>query len=278
MTLPVSGPLSLSQVQTEITGTSSTQSSLNSPSFRLLLSLGNNDAVLPSQSEFRWSQFYSKGVLRLTNSTSVSDYNLRSTANTQGYGTSYNAGLTLVVLNNSGEIKASNTNLYAFSTGSFTSGDKLLLNNSGFVIGKGGTGGQGGTYVQGYPGYCNTIATAGTSGFPGGPAINAEFKLYIDNSGTIGGGGQGGSGTSAFGACGAGGQGGAGYGDGGPGGLQAAFIDQNCSQQSGGYCSWGLPGEQTTGGDGGLGSGTAIEGWSRVTYTGSGQLLGATVN
>lgn len=217
-----SGTLSLRNIQTAIFGSSGSQGDLNDTSYRLAASLGNNDAVIPSRSQFKWSDFYGKGILNLTNSGTVTDYNLRTAANSGGYGSTYNAGKTLINFTNSGTVSASTTGTYALDTGTFTSGDKVYVNNSGYIVGKGGAGGKGGSGYASFPGRCIAIATGGSAGGGGGAAMITRFITWIVNNGTIGGGGGGGAGGSGFAStvaeAGAGGGGGAGFGGGGGGG------------------------------------------------------------
>lgn len=225
MTLPSSGAISLRDIQTELTGSGGTQGDINTSAYRLLMSLGNNDAVLPDRSEFRWSYFKGKGVLKLYNNTTVTDYNIRNAANSGGYGSTYNAGQTLISLTNdsAGVFAASSTAAHAIDTGTFTTGDKIYINNNGYIVGKGGKGGDGGSAYASFPGRCAALAAGGSGGEAGGPAVIARFLTWITNNGTIGGGGGGGTGgpgsASTVAVAGGGGGGGAGFGNGGNGGA-----------------------------------------------------------
>lgn len=277
MALPSSGAISASQIVAERLGTSGTVSMTN-VSFRQLAACGNNTSVLPDGTQISYSNFQGKACTRITNpnGNSLTNYNLKNAATTN-----YVAGKTLVTFDNDGEIKASGTGSYAFSSGTFNSGDIVVVNNNGFIIGKGGTGGTGGEFYAANPPFCGATWTGGSSGGGGGPAMLISYNLFLNNSGTIGGGGRGGDGLSGTGGgCGAGGQGGAGYGAGGGGGPNGfyQFVDFiGCVKTALGNCGSGASGGQTSGGGGGLGNGNSIEGWSNVTYSGAGSLLGATI-
>lgn len=274
MPIPASGQVALSQIETELSGTSGYEENINDVSVRLLASLGNNDGVLPAGTQIRWSDFYSKGVLKLTNtSTTATNYNLRSASDVNGYGTTYTSGKTLVRFTNTGIIGASNTSNYAFRTGLFTSGDKVQVANSNgaYIVGAGGAGGNGGLGTG--PGNTadNGLFCFGVGGNPGNPggsggnAINVEFSpTYITNDGIIGGGGGGGRGGPGLspnnfnGFGGDGGGGGAGYnaGAGGGQGIGQRYTTGGAGPQPN-FCSGpftdiygtgGNPGTLTTGG------------------------------
>lgn len=255
MTLPASGQLALSQVEVELLGSSPSQLNVDNQSFRLLASLGNNDAVLPSGSQIKWSDLYGKGVKRVSNTGTAENYNLYTNAS----GAGYSAGLTLVIFNNSGTLGATTISNYALTVpaapSGFTSGDKVQVVNTGYIIGKGGAGATGGAAVaQAFYGCGFDIVFGGSSGGSGGPAIRVTYSAtYIDNTGgTIGGGGSGGSSGggavisgSSFG--GGGGGGGAGYNSsGGGGGAESATT------QVGGFCQTGPTGQGPNGSAGTL--------------------------
>ena len=188
-------------------------------------------------------------------SSNVSALNLWSAAVTAGWNKTLPLDATVVV--RSGYfIYSSSTGTYAFDSGgaggaagTYPAGSLLRLHNFGVISGAGGAGG-GGTY-----------GTPGTPGSAGGPAmlIGAAARIYVNNTGPIGGGGggggggrgdagtDGGEGTASYG--GGGGGGGAGY-VGGSGGGGQGGMNYNGASGSGG--SW-----NAAGGGGGGGSGPA---------------------
>lgn len=136
------------------------------------------------------------------------------------------------------------TNQASLSTGSFSGGSNIVVNNAGTIAGKGGDGGEN---SDGFLGSCSN-----RDGFPGGNAVDlGSSGVTFNNTGTIGGGGGGGgSGQGRTNNCvssksGAGGGGGAGStpGNGGSGGTN--YV-----------CNPGNAGTALTGGAGGAGCGT----------------------
>lgn len=145
---------------------------------------------------------------------------------------------------------------------------RLIVPLGVYVSGKGGDGGDGQEGGAGFPGE------------DGGTAIEVTQPIIIQNSGVIqGGGGGGGGGGSLY-----GGGGGAGIlaGQGGTGDLTSGTNGTGLSGGSGGGGTagdGGDPGEDglptgtlNAGGSGGL----SIDGYSLVTYSGSGTLTGDT--
>jgi len=158
-----------------------------------------------------------------------------------------------IVIPSNANLVASSTSTYALKTGT-SHGDKLTIENNGYILGRGGNGGNGGL------GYSyNAIANA-TSGTSGGKAVHIESHITIINNGTIAGGGGGGGGAegyvhtgTAYGGGGGGG-GGAPFGSGGSGGSTTHSggngVNASFSRGSGG--SGGFDGT-VRGGTGGLG-------------------------
>lgn len=284
--IPATGTFTLSNLQTAVGSTTGNQDQINNSSFRLLASLGNNDGVLPSNSQIKWSDFRDKGVIRLSNSGTIQNYNIRTGANSGGYGSTYTAGKTLVIFNNSGIVGSSSTSNPACRTGTFNSGDKLQINNTvgAYIVGAGGGGGGGGaawgmgnTGFYGVSGGCvpyttNTITNGGAGG-NGGNAILVEINpTFINNNGTIGGGGGGGSGSSGaigfafpaqndgfYGLGGAGGGGGAGStAGGGAGGTTGQKYTTGGTGLPTNFCTGPFPtailGINPVGGTGGTGT------------------------
>lgn len=302
MPIPATGQVALSQIETELSGTSGYEENINDISVRLLASLGNNDGVLPAGTQIRWSDFYSKGVLKINNTSTTTNYNLRSVSNANGYGTTYTSGKTLVSFTNTGIVGASNTSNYGFRTGSFTSGDKVQVTNStgAYIVGAGGAGGGGGLGTG--PG--NTVdnglscfgvgGLAGGAGGVGGNAVYVEFNpTYIINNGTIGGGGGGGGGGSGLspnnfnGFGGDGGGGGAGYnaGAGGGQGIGQRYTTGGTGPQPN-FCSGpftdiygvgGNSGNLTTGGSPGSVYSPGAAGGNLGQASGSGAAAGKSI-
>lgn len=98
----------------------------------------------------------------------------------------YVSGKTKVTLTiNSGiYVNSSNKNTPALDTGiGWVAGDSIVINNNGWIAGKGGIAGTGANYYGGL-----------TAGGNGGAAIVLGFPTTINNLGTIFGGGGGGGG------------------------------------------------------------------------------------
>lgn len=84
-------------------------------------------------------------------------------------------------------------------SGTFPSGSSIILNNYGYVVGKGG---QGGSYL--------TPTSSNHYPYYGGPALEVTLPTTVYNYGIIGGGGGGGAGGDGAGSNSIGGGGGAG--------------------------------------------------------------------
>jgi hypothetical protein len=212
-----------------------------------------------------------------------------------------------VVITAGARIYSTSTAIPAFDTGLFPVGSTLNIVIQGAVVGKGGKGG-GSIYSNGWS---PLAATAG------GPAMQIRVATTLVNSGVIGGGGGGGGygsenaydeGSGIFtGIAGGGGGGGAGNGLAGnannttggyqnvnnaqpgfPGTLTGPGLGGNGGNyngvhgghggQGGSFGQAGQTGQAAfyPGGVGGA-AGKSILGYSLVTYSGSGYLLGATV-
>lgn len=117
----------------------------------------------------------------------TTDYDLKAEALAAGWN-NITPLLATVVVPASFYLRASTTGVYAFDTGAgFPAGTILRLINQGLIIGRGGAGGQGRSVAVGY------AASAG------GPALRAQYPLWIDNDGGIIGGGGGGGGGGGHG-------------------------------------------------------------------------------
>jgi hypothetical protein len=188
MALPSSGPLSLSQVNTELDLTPKSQINLNSAIVRALFER-------PSGT-ISFSNGYGKAsAFVATITTNQSNLNLRSWALANGWNGTSVATITVAP---GVYIWSNNTSIPALTIDGSWAGGLELVNN-GFIIGMGGAGGYG---LQ--------------NGFAGGSAISLGISTSIRNNNYIAGGGGGGGGGSNSGNPGnSGGGGGAGGGNGG---------------------------------------------------------------
>lgn len=165
---------------------------------------------IPASGTISMSDFYGKSSLfTFTLSSNQENWNLRSAAITAGW----DGSAPLIVNINSGVYVWSDTTATAglIISGSFAGG--LTLNNSGFIMGRGGNGATNGSGAAGGPGVTVSLSS-------GSASINNQSSGYIGGGGggggtkdILGGGGGGaGGGDSYYKAGGAIGQSGAGFG------------------------------------------------------------------
>ena len=248
MTLPSSGPIKISEYNTELELSSSTVSQdLNSSLVRYLLQDTTDRAPISM------SYGYGKSYTYSFNLTSGTNLDLR----TQAIASGWNGVRPVAVYIPSGVIIGStSTSSYALTIqGSFPNGVTLI--NNGYIVGMGGSGGS--TPYGGY-GYSQN----GTSG---GPALQVLTSVTITNNGTIGGGGGGGSAAIVgdhlyWGLANGEGGGGAGSSN-GSGGISyygANNGDIRWYQGSGYYVIGGINGQNATTTSGGLGSTGGVNG------------------
>jgi hypothetical protein len=176
MALPSSGPLSLSQVNTELDLTPKSQINLNSAIVRALFER-------PSGT-ISFSNGYGKAsAFTATISSNQLNLNLRSWALANGWnGTS----AAVITITPNVYIWSNNTSIAGMTIDGSWAGGLELVNN-GFIIGMGGTSGEGNNNIP--------------DGSPGGSAISLGLSVSIRNNNYIAGGGGGGG----FGGGGAGG-------------------------------------------------------------------------
>jgi hypothetical protein len=249
MALPVSGPLSLSQIQTEFGGSNPISMS---EYYRGGAYVTTNNTNVPTSGTIKISDFYNavKQFAFTISSNYSSPQNLRSLALAAGWN-----GDDPVLATNTAIISSNTTGTAALTiNGSFPRG--VIFVNNGTVVGMGGVGGLGG----GDLGY----APGPQPGGAGGTAISVSTAVSINNgSGTIAGGGGGGGGGAQGGAGGVLGGGGGGGGgrtgltNSGAGGGGSARVPGGAGSQ-GTYSSaggGGGAGRPPYGGAGGTGGG-----------------------
>jgi hypothetical protein len=249
MTLPTSGAISFTNIQSEYGGSSP-------------ISLGeyyrgggrvpsgpaaNND--IATSGAINMSGFYGSSnriAQTITLGANQTNYVL-NTAKVAGY-TAGIMDITLVI-NGGIFVSASSTGVYGLQVDtSWNGADTVSIVNNGFIVGRGGNGGTGAKAGTN---------TSGSAGAGGGPGLIVQRATSITNSGTIGGGGGGGSGGFGYGTYdNEGSPSGGSGGGGGGGGRSNAF---NSSGGAGGASTGSLPagiagGAGTSGGGGAGGS------------------------
>ncbi len=170
MTLPVSGLISLSQVNVELGFASNTLISLNQAAVRTLFAKPSGTIAL--------SDGYSKSAPFVFNPTigTTQNYNLKAAAIAAGWNQTTPLSCTATV-SPGAVVGSSSTGAYAFDTGiTFPVGSilSLVVGSGAYIVGAGGTGNSPGSAVA------------------GGPAMRAQYALTVTNNGVIGGGGGGG--------------------------------------------------------------------------------------
>lgn len=257
MAIPSSGPLTLSDIQTEFGGTNPISLSEYYAGGGLVPTgtTGTYGAV-PSSGEISIQKFYGTSSVFTFNLTSGSNLNLRTQAIAAGWGGTSPVVATIPAGNT---IQSASTGTAALTiNGSFPKGVTLI--NNGSITGRGGNGGNGQS-VSGL------TFIAGTVGSSGGLALSVSVAVSIDNTnGIVAGGGGGGGGGAAtwaskgpgFTGGGGGGGGGIGVSTGGAGGTASGAITANVAGSVGGN------GTTTANGNGGSG------GVYTVYYAGSG--------
>ena len=184
MTLQASGAISLSQIQTEFTG--SNPISL-SEYYRSGAYVGNfpGNANIPTSGQISVSQFYSTSRMYAINATLATNYDQLNLWDwiVATYGT-YSIPYA-VTFNNNARIYSTNASASAFTTGTgWPSGSTITIVNNSEIIGRGGDGGAGGSIGSG----------TGGDGGAGGTAISLSYPVTIYNNWVIYGGGGGGGG------------------------------------------------------------------------------------
>lgn len=237
MTLPSSGPISLSQVNTELGLSSTALITMNDSAVRTLFQkTGSGTTISMSDGYGKANQF------AFTISSNQTNANLRTLAVNAGW----NQSSKVVATIGSGVYISSNSTGTAALTvnGSFPGGVELI--NTGLIIGMGGAGGNAPNVNNG------SLTSSATNGGAGGLALSVSVAISINNgSGTIGGGGGGGGAgeTTALNNCAW-----ENYGGGGGGGGRSSNA-ANSAGGSGGVASGGAFNASGTGGGAGTVSG-----------------------
>ena len=307
MALPGSGAISLSEIQTEFTGSNP----ISISEYYRGVGVTANNTNVPTSGAISLANFY--GAVRQFAFPISTSYTTTQDLRTLALAAGWDAAAPVVATVNSGvtfrgaagagapnslsQVPYGTNGSPGFAglssltvTGSFPGGVSLI--NNGTLAGGGGGGGGGGS------------TAAGGVGGAGGAGIIVSVALSITNNGIIAGGGGAGGGGSAWGTggivrSGGGGGGGAGYGvgggggnwegiDGGPGG-----VGTDTAGGAGGYndrYSYGgvggargaagvTPPNNFTGGYGGAGGvgGAAVSGNSYVTWVATGTRYGSLV-
>ena len=256
--MPVpSGPLSLSNIQTEYGGSNPISLSeyyrgASSSSTVPNQTSAGTYGTIPTTGAISMGVFRSKGkfIFNATISTNTTDYNISSAAVAAGWDGSETL-IATVTINVGVYVYATSTSAYALDTGSsFPGGHYISIVNNGLIVGRGGAGGAGGSTNA-------SSALAAGAGGAGGPALRAQVAVEVTNNGTIGGGGGGGGGgasrwyadkSATYSASGGGGGGGRVNGTLGSRGTAAGtFYIYNTGAN-------GTAGTLTTSGSGGIGS------------------------
>ena len=270
MTLPVSGAISINNVNVELNFAGTTTRSLDDNVVRVLFQKLSGAIDMDSGHG-------KSNTINLTIASDTADYNVFTAAGSPAY----RANIVLTI--NSGvNVYASSTAVYALTTGTgWVGGSSIQLINNGKIIGRGGAGGMGGAAYQSTP-----WANAGEVGGAGGNAMRLTIPATITGSGSIiagGGGGGGGGGGVAFynGTAGGGGGGGGAYaGGGGAGGIASyGWAVNGAAGGVGTFIAGGGGGAggsaATTGGAGGAGGYGTNGANGGGSYTGGGSGGGA---
>jgi len=187
MTLPASGPLSMSAINTEF------GRGLNLNAYRGTVWYTDAGASGTfTSTDLGFNQFYSKRptspTFAFSITTNQTNADLRSLAVSAGWNQS---SQLIATINGGVYISSNSTGTAALTiTGSFPQGVTLV--NNGFIVGMGGNGGAGAGSSSSAP-----YAFPGAAGTAGGTALNVTVATTVNNaSGTIAGGGGGGGGGS----------------------------------------------------------------------------------
>jgi len=240
MALPVSGAISMNQVNVELGLSGTTSINLNQSTVRTLFGVASG-AISLNDGHGKANAF----TFSPTISSNTADYNIRAAAVAAGWDQVLALNAT-VTINSGIYVYSTSAGTPAMQTGStFPTGTTISIVNNGSVYGKSGAGGGGG------------YSSGGGSGGGGGASLTVNYATSITNNGTIAGGGGGGGGGGSGGSVGCscnctGGAGGTGAGQSGAG-------------SGGGGINCGCDGDTCSGGSGGTGGGWGSTGSSGAT-------------
>lgn len=202
MTLQASGQISVADINIELGKAQTSQISINDTNVRSLLKKSSGQIAISDA----YGKAKAVSVFNITISSHSTSFNIRNEALARGWDGSSPISMTVTV--NSGVYLGSTSiDVYAFDTDSLPAGSQLILNNYGYITGRGGNGGGGGRSY---------------AGDHGGHALIARVPITIYNYGVIQSGGGGGGSRPDLGW--GGGGGGAGY-PGGNGGIGGGYDD-----------------------------------------------------
>ena len=209
MTIKSSGSLALTEIQAEFGGSSPISLS---EYYRNGAYVTSNNTGVPTSGQISFNQFYSTvKQFIFTISSHVQQADLRTLALAAGW----NGTAPIVATINSGVyLWSDNTGVGGLTVSNIPTGS--IINNYGYIIGRGGNGGNGGS----------------GAGQAGGPAlVNSVSGITVNNlSGAYIAGGGGGGGGSTSGTTTGGGGGGAGGGYGGSGGIYSGGAGGSIGQ------------------------------------------------
>ena len=237
MTIKSSGSLALTEIQAEFGGSSPISLS---EYYRNGAYVTSNNTGVPTSGQISFNQFYSTvKQFIFTISSHVQQADLRTLALAAGW----NGTAPIVATINSGiYLWSDNTGVGGLTVSNIPTGS--IINNYGYIIGRGGNGGSYSAGQAGGPALVNSVS---------GITVNNLSGAYI-----AGGGGGGGGSTSGDGVGGGGGGAGGGYGGAGQyglaGGAGGAIGQAGANGQDGGNNANGKGGGAGGGGGGGYAS------------------------
>lgn len=184
MALQGSGPISLTDIQTEFGG--SNPISLGEY-YRDGLYVTSNNINVAVTGAISLAQFYN--ATSQFSFTISSNYSTPQNLATLAIAAGWDGNAPLVVTNDA-IISSNTTSTPALTVGNnFPSGVTLI--NNGYIVGMGGAGGVADDSFF-------SAFYYGTNGYPGGDALSVATAITIENYGTIAGGGGGGGGGNTF--------------------------------------------------------------------------------
>ena len=289
MTLPISGPISADDINTELMVPPTSTTALNDPPVRTMFARPTINSEISY--DHGHGKFTSVFLSYVPPGNPAYGLNLRQMAIDSGWNQNAYVELTIgpstVISSTSASIPSLTID------GTFPNGAKLI--NNGTIIGRGGDGGRGGYGDWG-------AGPSGTAGGTGGVGVNVSTPVIIENNGTMGGGGGGGggggSGIGSAQGVGGGGGGGGGYGSGawvgggngtllggGGGGGSQGGRGKYSSSGAGGFGGnpgaagvGGSVGQRGQGAGGGGAPGVSVNGDRYVTWTALGTKYGSSIS